>query len=33
MSRVLLKQATKKKNERYVTQRFGILMTPLSREM
>ena len=33
MSRVLLKQATKKKNERYVTQRFGVLMTPLSREM
>ena len=28
--RVLLKQATKKKNETFITRRFGLLMTPLS---
>jgi len=33
ISRVLLKQATKKKNERLLTQCFGVLMTPLSSEI
>ena len=33
ISRVLLKQATKKKNERLITQCFGVLITPLSSEI
>ena len=33
MSRVLLKQATKKKNEGFITRRFGVLMTPSPSEM
>jgi len=33
ISRGLLKQATKKKNERFITRRFGVLMTPLPSEM
>ena len=33
LSLLLLKQATKKKNERLITQCFGVLITPLSSEI